>query len=62
MLFAKPKYEYGITSFNAYRVNHNISKEVFYKKFSCRNDEFVKLLKSGKCESITGEEIKSDDW
>lgn len=62
VLIAKPIIEHGVTSFNAYRVNHNLHREVFYKKFSCNNKEFVKLLKYGTCNSISGTVIDIQDW
>lgn len=62
ILYAKPIFDYGITTFSVYRVNRNFNREEFFKKFICPNDEFVKLLKSGCCKSIGGEVISVEDW
>jgi hypothetical protein len=62
ILYAMPRMEYGVTSFNVYKVDRSINKEVFYKKFSCSNESFIALLRDGFCKSFSGEDINIKNW
>lgn len=56
-LYAIPIMEYGVTSFNIYRIDHDTGKEAFYKEVSCYNKDFVDLLKYGHCKILSGGQI-----
>ena len=62
VLFVNPKFEYGTTTFDVTRINHETGTLEKPVRYYCYNDEFVKLLQFGHCVSTTGEIINKNDW
>ena len=62
ILFVNPKFEYGTTTFDITRINHETGELEKPRRYYCYNDEFVKLLQFGYCVSTTGEIINKDEW